>query len=61
MSYILINVSKIKYLSDLFVINIKIVILAYLICLVFNIVIGLLPVASTIRKRPAQILARNDI
>ena len=61
MSYILYNVTKIKYLKDFVILNPTIITSSFLICLVFNIIVGLIPVANTIRKRPAVILARGDI
>ena len=61
MSYILYNLTKVKYINGLFVINLRVMIISYIICLLFNIVVGLIPVANTIRKRPATILARHDI
>ncbi len=61
MAYFLRVASKIKYLSNYILINYGVVLLAIIIIYVFNIIIGLLPVINTIRKRPAEILARYDL
>ena len=45
----------------MFKINIFIFLLSIITVYVFNLVIGLLPVYNTLRKRPAEILARTDI
>lgn len=61
MAYILKTLSSIKYLSSYFVINSMTVIVTIIFIYVFNLVIGLLPVFNTIRRRPAQILSRYDL
>lgn len=60
-TYIFKVISSIKYMSSLFVVNIFVVIASIIIVYVFNLFFGLLPVFNTLRKRPAQILARTDI
>lgn len=59
-AYILNILSKISYLEGLLVVTGKSIILAILFILIFNILIGLIPVFNTLRKRPAQILSRTD-
>lgn len=61
MSYILKTLSSIKYLSSYFIITPYGVLITILFVYLFNIIIGLLPVFNTIRKRPAQILSRYDL
>ena len=61
MSYILNVLSSIKYLKDLYVINIFGVAITVIFIYLFNLIIGLLPVFNTIRKTPASILARHDL
>lgn len=61
MAYILNILASIKYLSQMFLINPLIVILSIIFVYLFNIIIGLLPIYNTIRKRPAYILARHDL
>ena len=61
MSYVLKTLSNVKYLSSLFLINPLIVIISIIFVYLFNIVIGLIPVFNTLRKRPAQILSRHDL
>ena len=56
-----ITLSNVKYLSSLFLINPLIVIISIIFVYLFNIVIGLIPVFNTLRKRPAQILSRHDL
>lgn len=60
MAYCLSMISKIKYLSNAFVINPLIVILSILIVYLFNLLVGLIPVFNVIRKTPASILSRTD-
>ncbi len=61
MAYILKTLSSIKYLSSMFIINVYDVVITIVFLYVFNLIIGLLPVFNTIRKRPAQILSRYDL
>ena len=60
-AYIIKHLSNIKYLEDSFMINNSVVILCIILVFVFNLIVGLIPVFNTIRKRPAEILARTDI
>ncbi len=60
-AYILSLISKIKYLEGMFIVNPFLIILSLILILIFNLIIGLIPVLNTIRKRPAEILARTDI
>lgn len=61
MTYILYNITKIKYLTDFCILNPLTVGISIIICFTFNIIVGLIPVANTMRKRPAEILSRKDI
>ena len=61
MSAILNEISKIKYLSGLYIINPQVLIISIILIYGLNIIIGLLPIRSTIRKTPAAILSRNDV
>ncbi len=62
MYYILSNVVTITYyLESMYQINMLVAVIAFLIVLVFNLLSGLIPVFFTMRKTPAQILARTDI
>jgi ABC-type lipoprotein export system ATPase subunit/ABC-type antimicrobial peptide transport system permease subunit len=60
-AYVLKNLSEISYLSGIFIINSGIVLLCVIFIYLFNLIVGLIPVFNTIRKRPAEILARTDI
>ena len=60
-AYIMNILSKISYLDGIFVVNPMLVIFALVAVFIFNLVIGLLPVFNTIRKRPSEILSRTDI
>ena len=60
-AYIMNILSKISYLKDMIVINPVVLLLCVIVVYTFNLVVGLIPVFMTIRKRPAQILARTDI
>lgn len=60
-SYLLKQLSKVKYLNYTFIINIKVILITIVIVYVFNIIASLLPVINLIRKTPANILSRNDV
>lgn len=61
MAAILYNVSKMKVLGSMVVLNGTTVGLALLISFGFNLIMGLIPVYRVVRKRPSEILARHDI
>ena len=61
MYYILYNLSKISLLSSLINVNVIVILISLVIVFVFNLLFGLIPVFRVIRKRPAEILSRNDI
>ena len=60
-AYVVKMLSEMPELADYFMINGFVVILSILLVFVFNLVVGLIPVFNTIRKRPAEILSRTDI
>ncbi|MDD6807896.1 MAG: ATP-binding cassette domain-containing protein [Oscillospiraceae bacterium] len=61
--YYLINVlaTEVPYFSLVLQVKPYMLLIALGIVYVFNLIFGLLPVANTIRKKPAAILARNDV
>ncbi|MCQ2567439.1 MAG: ATP-binding cassette domain-containing protein [Mogibacterium sp.] len=62
MYYIMYNVVKITaYFSGMYMVKPFIALIAFAVILLFNLLVGLLPVARTLRKTPAEILARTDI
>lgn len=62
MYYIMSQVVKITtYLAGLYMIKPMIALISFGVVLVFNLLVGLIPVARTLRKTPAEILARTDI
>lgn len=61
MSYILYNLCKIEYIAGMFAINPVVFFGAVIILYVFNSIVGLIPVFTTMRKPPAAILARYDV
>ena len=61
MTYILYSVSSIEFIKNLFMVNIFTYLISIILVYVFNLFFGLLPVFNTIRKTPAQILARFDV
>ena len=60
-AYILKQISSVRVLKDTIIINPFIIILSIILVFIFNLTVGLIPVYKTIRKRPAEILARTDI
>ena len=62
MCYVLHNLVKITYyLEGMYMVNPMIALISLAIVLAFNLIAGLIPVYVTMRKTPAQILARTDI
>ena len=61
MSYIIKGLTQVSYFKDSLVFNWQVVALAILVFLVFNIIVGLLPVRHTIKKTPAVILSSNNV
>ena len=61
MGYCLHVLSDISFVSKNYVMNIFVIILCMVILYGFNIIVSLIPVFNTMRKTPAQILARHDV
>ena len=61
MTYILSVLSSIKYLKAYIWIDFNVILISVIMIYGFNLIIGLLPVLTTIRKRPAEILSRSDV
>lgn len=60
-AYVLNTISKVNYFFKYFVINIPIILLVIIGIYIFNLVIGLIPIFTTIIKTPASILSRYDV
>lgn len=60
MGYLLNGLSKVTFFEDQFIFNINVVLISIVIVFLFNILVGLIPVFSTLRKTPAEILSRTD-
>lgn len=60
-SYCLFLLSDISYISSNYVMNIYVLLLCIFVVYIFNILVGLIPVFNTIKKTPAEILARHDL
>lgn len=60
-AYILDILSGIRYVEEYLTVTPFLVVSSIVFVFIFNLVIGLMPVFNTIRKRPAEILARTDI
>lgn len=61
MSYILKQLSGVSFLSKVVIMNPLVFIISLLLILGFNLIFGLLPVFTTLRKTPAGILSRTDL
>ncbi|MEG1351028.1 MAG: ABC transporter ATP-binding protein/permease [Bacilli bacterium] len=61
MLYALSKASSISMFKDQYLINPFVIMVALIIIYGFNIIVGLLPVFTTLRKTPAAILSRTDI
>ena len=60
-AYVLSEISQVVFLEGMFVVNAFLIVLSLILVLIFNLIVGLIPVFNTIKKRPAEILARTDI
>ena len=61
MSYIINVLLTIEFFSNMFVMNLGVALISILLLLVFNMLVGILPVHKVLKKTPAQILSRHDI
>ena len=61
MAYILNAISKIPIVGGQYLMNPAVFLISLGLVFAFNLLAGLLPVASTIRRTPAEILSRNDV
>lgn len=62
MYYIWSNIIKISdTLAKMYAVNPAVAIITFAMLMFFNLIIGLIPVASSMRKTPAEMLARTDI
>lgn len=60
-AYIIKLLSNVNYIDEYITINLLILILSIIIIYISNLIVGLIPVFNTIRKRPAEILSKIDI
>ena len=58
---ILKTLADLEFFKNNYMLNYRVAILSVLVFLIFNLIVGLLPVRNTIKKSPANILARNDV
>jgi len=61
MWYIISKLLEVNYLKELYLLNAPVLIFSIILIYLFNIIVGLLPVFTTIRKTPAAILSRTDV
>lgn len=61
MCSVLNEVTKISFFSGQYVMDARVIIVGIILIYLLNIVVGLLPISTTIRKTPAEILSRNDV
>lgn len=61
MSLILNELTKISFFTGLFQMNACVVLVSVFLIYFLNILVGLLPIRSTIKHSPAEILSRNDV
>ena len=61
MAFIISRLIHVSYLRDMFLINSGVLPICLIVIFGLNIVFGLMPVWRTIRKTPAEILARTDV
>jgi ABC-type lipoprotein export system ATPase subunit/ABC-type antimicrobial peptide transport system permease subunit len=61
MSYMISQMLKTSYFQQSYVLNWQVIGISFLVVFVFNSLVGLLPVYTTLRKTPAAILSRIDV
>lgn len=61
MAYILKVLREISYLESRYVVNIYVYLFSIALVLLFNLIVGLIPVYTTIKSTPAKILSRYDV
>ncbi len=61
MMYIIKTLMTISMFKNIFVLDLKVVLISIVIMYFFNIIVGLLPVFNVLRHTPASILSRHDI
>ena len=61
MNYIVNKLQGVSYLSSMFVCDARTVLASLILIFGFNLLFGLMPVFTTLIKRPAEILARTDV
>ena len=61
MAYILRVLREISYLESRYVVNLYVYLFSIVLVLLFNLIVGLIPVFTTIKSSPAKILARYDV
>ncbi|MGF6376889.1 putative ABC transport system permease protein [Clostridiales Family XIII bacterium PM5-7] len=61
MAYVLNGISKIPLIGDDYLMNPAVFFASFAIVFAFNLIAGLMPVFTTTRKTPAEILSRNDV
>jgi ABC-type lipoprotein export system ATPase subunit len=61
MAYIISILCSINYMGSLMAIDLGMIIITIIFMYLFNLIVGLLPVFNTVRKKPAQILSRYDL
>lgn len=58
---ILKTIAGLEFFKNNYMLNWRVAILSAIVFLIFNLIVGLLPVRATIKKSPASILSRNDV
>ena len=61
MNYVISKLQNVSYLSNMFICTPQTVLISLALIFAFNLLFGLMPVAHTLLRRPAAILARTDV
>ena len=61
MNYVISKLQNVSYLSNMFICTPQTVLISLALIFAFNLLFGLMPVAHTLIRRPAAILARTDV
>ncbi len=55
------EITKVSFFTSMYVMDVRVICISIIIIYILNLVVGLLPIRSTIKKTPSEILSRNDV
>ncbi len=55
------EITKVSFFTSMFVMDARVICISIIIIYILNVIVGLLPIRSTIKNTPSEILSRNDV